>query len=92
MFLNNFEDQKLIGFICQDIEQPIEVRLLVKVYSEKGLWKQAASESFKIFPGNIFHKLPKGRGLILFDIELTSTEQFFLLRKLPSRIPILFNN
>lgn len=103
-YLLNWEKQELIGFELIDSKHAVEATLHLNFITPKGQWQSFTSEPFKLFPGNILfpgtilfpgnilEKLPKGKCLILFDLQINNYENLSLLRKLPGRIPVVFNN
>lgn len=103
-YLANWDNQELIGYELIDSKSSVEATLSLIFFTPKGQWQTVTSEPFKLFPGNILfpgtilflgtilEKMPKGKGLILFDLQVNDFEHLSLLRKLPGRIPIVFNN
>lgn len=103
-YLVNWEEQKLISYEFTDSKQTAEATLKLIFFTPKGQWQTVTSEPFKLFPGtilfpgniffpgNILEKMPKGKGLILFDLQVNNYEALITLKEMPCKTMITFTN
>lgn len=103
-YLKNWEKQQLISYELKETKQAVEATLNLIFFTPKGQWHTITSQPFKLFPGtilfpgniffpgNILDKMPKGNGLILFDLHVNDFETLGNLQELPSKSIIVFTN